>query len=206
VFLLDNSLIELGEALPALELLKAAALVDPDFLILPDALSDYRATVELTLKAALDFGMKAPLLTKFAIVVQGHTLEEYVKCARDIFTELDPGEVGLICVPKKAEENLGSRCGLVSLLWDTFEKPLHLLGWSRSPLDDVTAAEHAGVLGIDSAVPIWWGSQGHLIPAGPTPAFETGPRPKNFWSLSQFNMQYMAYNVTYAKSWFKDPR
>jgi hypothetical protein len=204
VVILDNGMYELGGSLSPKELADACDAVSAEYMLLPDVMDDGQKTVELSLKAVEEFG-GIPPADKFAFVAQGRTEGEYIQSILDFLTQVEFLTVGMICVPKKAYENLKTRQTLVNRIADEIpELPIHLLGLSISPMDDVYAANHSRVIGIDSATPVWWGSLGQLVTEGVPSSLEIGKRPYNFWSLSLMNSMYMSYNINYVKSWFGD--
>jgi hypothetical protein len=201
--IMDNSLIELGTSLSADKLAQACEVVSADYLVLPDALGQCQETIDATLTAAAELEQYGQLPFKYAIVAQGQNGDQVQRCLDEVYAALGD-RVGMICVPKILHKTFGSRGPVTDTIWQKFQLPVHLLGFSDSPADDAATARQPGVMGIDSAMPVWYGSMGHLVPQSPPNHMDTGPRPKNFFSLSYFNATYMAMNVNYCKGWFGD--
>jgi hypothetical protein len=173
--IVDNGVIELGYALTADELFKAAYLVDAQLVVMPDTIDDAEATLEQTQKALSEF-RALDRATDTMGVVQGTTFEECMECARSL---VDLG-VDWLAPPRGLTKNLGTRVPLVQALASEFGLPMHVLGFSDNIEDDLMAAmTHRSVRGIDAATPSWLPSL--LPPVPPTDSRYLGKRPKNFW-------------------------
>lgn len=186
--IMDNSIVELGEAMGLDDLAEACRILNPDCLVIPDVMGDGAETrakaKEFCRKYAQYFADNpfegAPDLMG---VIQGSTVEDCIlTCA--LYYSLPLTEY--ISVPRVVTKQQGSRMPvLVALAHNrTYElfKGLHLLGFSDNILDDVSCARLPYVQGIDSAVPIRAG----LKSVGMSDSFASywsglvGPR-GNFW-------------------------
>lgn len=157
--IMDNSLIELGHPLDAHSMFRAACILKPDWVVLPDYLGDAKRTVETSWEAAHQL---CALLPKQELlgVVQGQTFDECLSCADEL---LRIGGVTALSVPRHLVEVLGSRIPLVQELFNRhIDVPLHLLGFSDDLLDDCRAARFGNVMGIDSAQPVRLARKGHV--------------------------------------------
>lgn len=164
--IMDNSVIELGNAVDLKVIKKACLAVDATTVVLPDVLLDGRATIE-SCKAAIPvwldafsdigFGMNQNK-RGFMIVPQGKTLAEFAACA-EMFAH-DPG-INFWGVPRNLVAQIGSRRDAIDIVYQlNTHRRIHLLGFSDNVPDDVICASDRRVEGIDSAVPIRCGTLG----------------------------------------------
>jgi hypothetical protein len=159
--IMDNSLIELGKSLPAEDIARAAECVDATCAVLPDALTNGYLTAQLSYETAPLLREALPKGCKLMGVVQGETWDEYLWCADTLVREC---EVDYLCVPRITYRMLGSRLPITDYLWELYEKPIHLLGFSEFIPDDIaTAVSCQGVLGIDSTLPLRLGFDGKKL-------------------------------------------
>lgn len=96
--ILDNSLIELGDALSMERLIEAADKIKANEIILPDVFKDGKATLE-SAKKSIEWLKEHNLLGKYKLmaVAHGTTREEFKKC----FNGLDSlKEIDVIGIPK----------------------------------------------------------------------------------------------------------
>jgi hypothetical protein len=201
--IMDNGLIETGKPLPPLQLFRAAEAVDANCIVLPDKLGNYDATRKLFLKhfAPMSAG-PFPLMG----VLQGQT---YADVRRLLSLYVEYG-VQYVSVPRVMVDIFGSRIELVHMInseVDSGLKPwIHLLGFSNRLEDDMIAASHPMVMGIDSAVPIWMGlANEEYLPSRPPVNLDLGRRPKNYWSLEPdphtVNIDIVNANVRKVRAW-----
>ena len=162
--IMDNSVIELGEAMDAHHVVDAADIVSANCIMTPDALGGFKQTQELVTdqyETLLESGY--PLMR----VPQGKTIEELVACIqwlRDIFPteEDDPEYWG---VPRWIANKMGTRVVVTQHICMTSATPrVHLLGMSQDLSDDLRCASFPDVMGIDSANPLTMGFAGWVIP------------------------------------------
>ena len=131
--MLDNSLIELGEAASLEKVLEAAAIINPSEIVLPDVYKKGDDTVNAVDNALIklrhlaeknglenyDFQLQA--------VCHGETEEKW----KETWHRLQQyGEIGTIAIPKVTEHQFGSRTPFVkwALENNEDEKEIHLLG------------------------------------------------------------------------------
>lgn len=183
--IMDNSLIELGYPLPVLDVLEAAMMVRAEVFVLPDVLGDRIATLERSAKAMEDLThartLSSPIgryarKVKALGVAQGVTFNDVFSCARDLIQVVG---VEAISIPRHVTARVGSRIRLVQAVRN-YQRPIHLLGFSDNLFDDFTALSIPGVMGIDSALPIWYGLQGFLLPTTPPVKADFGKRPPTY--------------------------
>jgi len=157
--ILDNSVVELGDAVGLSMMVEAAKIVKPDCIVIPDVMNDGAATRY----RASEFGreymrelhqdeelneLNIPLMG----VIQGKHYDDWIESA---FYYYCMPNVSYIGVPRVVTKAVGSRMPLLhSLLRHEYFQGVHLLGFSDNVLDDVCCARMPGVDGIDSAVPI----------------------------------------------------
>lgn len=152
VVIMDNSIVELGNAVDMQVVARAGEICGADVLVLPDVMGEGLATI-VKLREVMKGIRKFPL-PNFALmaVPQGPTINDFARCL-EAFMEYE--EITWVGVPRIATQQLGSRQPLISLCkavnpnWH-----LHLLGFSDNVVDDVLCANYDGLEGIDSAVPV----------------------------------------------------
>lgn len=160
--ILDNSVIELGSAVSGELIARAAQIVQPDVIVLPDAMMDIALTCQRCSKALeewtplIDSVMSRPW--SYMFVPQGKSQKEFVQCAelfsRD-YSDRSTDHIGWWGIGRYYGQHIGSRTEAVKLLrLINPTRKIHLLGFSDNVVDDFMAAQENGVNGIDSAVPI----------------------------------------------------
>lgn len=187
--IMDNSVIELGNAVSASVLLEAAEAVDATCIAIPDVLEDGQATCQRAaaflnewrgLQKAKNFGLM--------FIPQGKNLSDFMQCA-DYALRSFGGDIQWIGIPRNTTGRiLPSRKQIMSIVW-TFamresiirKQPIqqfHMLGFSHDMVDDVAVCAEWGtyVKGIDSAVPLRLGSQGTEIKNRAIGFVDPGPR------------------------------
>lgn len=127
--ILDNSVIELGNAVSIERIVKAAEKIQADEIILPDVFMNCTSTIEST-KRAIDslyeLYPRKKWSFKLMAVAQGATISEWYKCYK---TLLDMPEVDVIGIPKVlATMHPEGRPYFVNKYCDLNTKPHHLLG------------------------------------------------------------------------------
>lgn len=147
--ILDNSVVELGHSLPIEDLVKAAGILRPNYLVIPDVMGDCDRSLQVAWEFTHDLMNRAPM--PLMGVIQGKTVDEYLRSMRELITMPN---VKALSVPRLVHKYLGTRIDMVATVRQFCPNhPIHLLGFSESLLDDVISARHPGVMGIDSAVP-----------------------------------------------------
>ena len=166
--ILDNSTIELGQPLDMEALLRAAAIVRADCIVMPDVLGNPIATVDAGWAFWSQYSTDHQAHTPLMAVPQGNTFDEYTVCARLLMGIPDVQYWG---IPRAMSTQYGTRKhpGLQELLgyghtFETMQKNVpaiqprvHMLGMSANYFDDIACAKLPGVMGIDSCNPITLG-------------------------------------------------
>jgi hypothetical protein len=198
--IMDNSLIELGYPLAAKDIMHAADIVDADILVLPDVLLDADETINLSRQAFMELraaGNKRPVMP----VVQGRTITEVMACARTLNELFRPP---MLALPRVLTDYVASRTYLSKKIHHDFGKPIHLLGFSNDLCDDMRAAQHWFVTGIDSAMPIWYGLTGNVLPEEPPGILNIidAKRPKDYFTRAAVN-DLALQNMETVRSWIR---
>lgn len=155
--ILDNGVIEHGEALSTERLIEAAHLTNALTVVLPDVLRDKDATIEL---ARLNIETLFSEHLEPILVPQGKNTTELVECV-DTLRTLKKGPYSCWGIPRWIANDLGSRIPIVQYINQRCEKPwIHLLGMSHNISDDLRCTKLPNVQGIDSANPIVLGLNG----------------------------------------------
>lgn len=151
--IMDNSLIELGEAMPMDRLSDACHIVNATHLVMPDKLLDRKATYNMTVEA-FDECLEALPMIEPILVIQGQDVHDCVYLF-DSYLRLLGGvrKNGTFSVPRAVGNAVGSRRKLCAFV-NEYNGAIHLLGFSNNLLDDVACARMPGVIGIDSTEPI----------------------------------------------------
>lgn len=177
--IMDNSLIELGGSVDLPMLKDAVDIVAADVVVLPDSLTDGMESARLTLENWDPFRTAFDNI-KTLVVIQGETQKGFFGALEWLAKEIDPD---WISIPRRTESKFGyHRRELIDFVELFFpDKPIHLLGFSEYPWEDVMAARHESVLSIDSAAPL----------RSPYPFSDPGaPRVKNgvdWWDTCKFD-------------------
>lgn len=210
--ILDNSAVECNGSVDPQMIADAAAVVEPDVIVLPDELLDGAATVEAT-KASLESIVLTDRFIEsgvdYMLVPQGKTWEEWMKCATALsllIHEYAP-KYAKSCwwgVARNLEANGIDRSKASSFL-ATLEPQWrqHFLGFSDSVLKDMHElrlakyAYQARVIGIDSAVPLRMASDEI---AWSTMSADAYDKPRgDWWDVAERN-DLMASNVRAIQS------
>ena len=204
--IMDNSVIELGNAVDLKIIKRALKAVDSTTVVLPDVLLDGQKTVE-SCKAALDpwsdelhdvgFGRTTMNDRRgFMIVPQGKTLAEFAWCAQQF---ADDPRINFWGVPRNLVKEIGSRARAIDIVHALNpHRRIHLLGFSDDVCDDVLCAKDRRVEGIDSAVPLRAGTLG--IEFG----FNTNmPKRDPLWFDTAIHVPLMDTNIENYKRWIR---
>lgn len=175
--IMDNSVIELGGAVDLGMIQEAVSIVDADVVVLPDSLTDGPASAELTIKDwDLFKTVFDPMNVALMAVVQGETEYGFMSALERIAKEIEPD---WISIPRRTESKFGyTRNQLIEYV-DIFfpKKPIHLLGFSEFPWNDILAARNPRVRSIDSTVPL----------RVEMPFSDSGPSRGNWWDTVTFS-------------------
>jgi hypothetical protein len=162
--IMDNSVIELGNAVD-LDIIKSACIaVEATTVVLPDVLLDGKATVESCSRALMTwpqafadiFGntkYDSPMQRRgFMYVPQGKTIGEWAASAQALANHPDINFWG---IPRNIVALHGSRRDAIEIAHALNpHRRIHMLGFSDNLCDDVVCARDRRVEGIDSAVPL----------------------------------------------------
>jgi len=157
--ILDNSIIELGNAVDLDVIAEAAEIVRANVIVLPDVLEDGVATVTSIDDAYDEWAERFDDLLgdnnyRFMMVPQGKTIEEFRDCAEALY-QIDPGADHMWGIPRNLVKLHGSRTDAITAVHEIDPSyAIHLLGFSDTLADDIECARRQEVGGIDSAVPI----------------------------------------------------
>lgn len=158
--IMDNSVVELGQAMYAEDVVEAACVVEANCIMTPDSLGGFDATVALIEdQAATLETCNFPLMR----VPQGATYEELEQCVAWIHDYLpaEDNKPEYWGIPRWITNELKSRAEVICYISSTIPRAqIHLLGMSNSYLDDTMCAVHPQVMGIDSANPVVMGQDG----------------------------------------------
>lgn len=162
--ILDNSLIELGEAADMEKVLRAADMIKPDEIVLPDVFRKKDETIYAIELALYNYG-KEMSKYKLMAVAQGETTEEWIDCYRALG---EYPEIHTIGIPKVLTDITGcnagryeicdylSRHGLVHL-----DKDHHLLGVWANPWPEIPkCSQFYWLRGVDTILPVLMGMLG----------------------------------------------
>ena len=158
--IMDNSVVELGKALGAEDVIEAACVVEASCIMTPDAMGSYEGTVVLLEDQAEELQNSGfPLMR----VPQGNSYEQVAECINWIhdYLPVGNGEVEYWGIPRWIANRLDSRVPVASYINMTIPNArIHLLGMSEKYVDDRVCAGMKGVMGIDSANPVVMGMNG----------------------------------------------
>lgn len=150
--ILDNSLIELGDAASFADVLSAAQVLGVNEIILPDVFRDGEKTFDIVSKICMDIRegkIQKPTYNLMA-VCQGSSEKEFAECFDKL---LSLPEIHCIGIPKVTTTfTLNGRPGLEHL-WQSCEKDIHLLGvWEN--LRELPMYKHPEkIRSVDTCIP-----------------------------------------------------
>lgn len=194
--ILDNSVIELGNAVDIGMIQEAVEIVNPSCVVLPDVLENWAATVESCSVALEDWPLTLKS-TPFLMIPQGKTLKEFIKCAEYFAENVNIKFWG---VPRNLVKNIGTRrdaikvCKLLNPA-----RPIHMMGFSNNLADDVLCAgdPNLGVLSIDSAVPLRINE--------PIQLGREYPGRGDWWDNPTFSPDWTIPNLRKIRKWVSNP-
>jgi hypothetical protein len=194
--IMDNGVIETGAALPVIDVVEAANLVEADCIVNPDVLGDFQATQKLVISQSTELRNSGfPLMR----IPQGEDLTELIQCVDWMRGYLEtPWDSDYWGVPRWVSNELGTRASLVYYIgMRAPRQSIHLLGMSRNFDDDMFCTTMEGVMGIDSANPLVMGYAGIDLGSGRYRHIKRG----NFWQITELrdqvieNVEWMHDNV-----------
>lgn len=154
--ILDNSVIETGNAVDLEMIADAMSICQPTCVVLPDVLLDYEKTVDDCLSALDLWPKKLGDQAKFMYVPQGKNLCEFFASASEQKL-LEDERITHWGVPRNLvkQMNTKSRGIACKMLYELNPKrSIHMLGFSDRMADDFACATFPEVASIDSAVPL----------------------------------------------------
>ena len=161
--ILDNGAAELGASVSAELIEEAFHYIEPNVVALPDVLTDKEKTLEAVAKFTRT-GLWRYIKRKGVCVMgipQGETIDETMDCAEELHKMCSPEFWG---VAKWMGDAWGTRREITSRLYSRYPyTSIHILGFSENIPDDIRSAKQPGVVGIDSARPILYGLEGHIL-------------------------------------------
>ncbi len=200
--IMDNGKWELGGESDAFDrVLAASNIVNADAIILPDVGSDMHQTV-LRSSAAADYLFSHNIPLAAVGVAHGRNLTDLLQCA----TTLRANGAEILSVSRDPIRNgtISVRHDVVKEMLRRHERPMHLLGMSKNHFDDVRTALLPGVMGFDSAAPVWLGQQGFALEERPGMAPSKMTRPADYWSWQEVS-PLAVENVRQVQAWLNAP-
>lgn len=204
IIIMDNSVIELGNAVDIGMIQRAVDAVCPTSIVLPDVLLDAANTYRSCHSALIEWRTAfAGFLASnpknsffkrgFMFVPQGKTIQEWAWCAEQFANEPDINFWG---IPRNLVGQIGTRRGAIEIAHALNpNRAIHLLGFSDNIVDDVICARHPRVIGIDSAVPLRAASENKEMSL----SLQIGPR-GSWWDTCKFVPQ-MDVNINLYQKW-----
>ncbi len=159
MIILDNGVIEKGKPASIEATLEAASIVEPDCIVAPDMLGDYKGTQMLCMKHGDTIAREFPLM----LVPQGSSFVELTLCADWLASRFQQNGTPLYWgIPRWIADDFGTRLGIINYITN-YHSPckIHLLGMSGVPEDDWTSLRSMHIMGIDSANPLVLAYNGH---------------------------------------------
>lgn len=161
--IMDNSIVELGEAVDFDMIADAVSTVDTPghevFPVLPDVMGEGEATRLEVAKVYKQWEADMPG-QGFVAVCQGKDWEDYTESVRQ-FTDYDQyPAISMYSIPRILVKTIGSRVRAASFMRQHLEvngdqyAKIHFLGFSDDITDDIDSTKIIEGAGIDSAVPL----------------------------------------------------
>jgi hypothetical protein len=155
--ILDNSVVETGNAVDLGMIADAIAIVQPTCVVLPDVLLNASETIIDCRKALDEWPKKLGDATKYMYVPQGNTIMEFIECATVDWDLHFDERITHWGVPRNLvkQMNSKSRALAIKMLYELNpNRKIHMLGFSDYMRDDFACASFPEVHSIDSAVPL----------------------------------------------------
>lgn len=204
--ILDNSVIELGKAMPTDDLAEAAKIVGADVIILPDVLEDTATTIALSFDTLNKLLSWVDSSQRFMVVPQGPSYDTILNCAWGFMSELEDVWIG---IPRWITNKFGSRVPILQALLQGNRKlfgRIHMLGCSNNFADDIVCARQIGVVGIDSSIPALYaltGKEFRLETQTSRPDLEFRNKvwstPREDWAT----LDSILFNIDMMRRWLK---
>lgn len=178
--IMDNSLVELKQAVDSKMVFEAAEAVSADIVVLPDVMGNGYESAAKTLEHWDEWNWLFRDYQKM-VVFHGKSMNDWMESATTIARGTQ-NSFDWVALPRKLEEGPNSkysRRDYLRLAIQLFpNKPVHLLGFSDYAVEDLWCASNPNVMSIDSAVPLRASVDailsGHVGPRG------------NWWETAKF--------------------
>ncbi len=201
--IMDNSLIELGDAVDFELLVNAASLINPKEVILPDAFRDGQKTISRFLDV-ITYSDQFTWATNF-VVAHGRHNAEWVECF-DFFNQHPHAHT--IGIPKVLDEiwEPGGRIGACAFLESSGrireDKNYHLLGVWTDPIEILCLSKFEWIRSVDTALPIHAGMSGcHFGPTGLN-GVDKPRRPHRYFPIKDlFYPDIVQHNIEILDGW-----
>jgi hypothetical protein len=197
--IMDNSIVELGEAVDSSMIAEAVDIVDRPsnkvYPVLPDVMGKGLETREAVAEA-YPLWKDDMLGAGFCAVCQGKDFDDYYNSLQIFANKEKYPEIVMLSIPRILVKTVGSRVKAAvtaKRYQDTHE--IHLLGFSDNITDDIDAALIIPDAGIDSAVPL-------RIREAFTEFVETQARPPQWFEEAQVDT-LMIDNLQAARKAFE---
>lgn len=189
--ILDNSIIELGNAVHLDIIRDALEITRANVVVLPDVLLDGEATYN-SIMANYDNWydeLNGASNFEFMLVPQGKTVEEFRDCVQHLDAEFKDTSAWW-GIPRNTADNHGTRShALMAAKTTNPTRRIHLLGFSENLHDDIRVSQMDVADGIDSAVPV------RIANCDPQLNFDWDTRnipPRgDWWEKAEFNEQML---------------
>jgi hypothetical protein len=202
--IMDNSVVELKNAVDLDMILTACKAVKSVTIALPDVMSDGVATAERSIAA---YETWLPAFEQlygvdnndwgFMYIPQGRTIEEWATSAQRMshYRRINYWGIPRLLTINSREGT--RRFGIEIAHALNFNRKIHLLGFSENLVDDVVCARDPRVIGIDSAVPLRAATYGKEM------TFDlTLPARGDWWDTAEY-VPTMEDNVSTYKDWIR---
>ncbi len=195
--IMDNGVIELGKAMPVVDVVEAAMLVGANCIVVPDVLGSFQSTQKLVIEQSSALRNCGFPLMKLP---QGKGLPELIQCVDWMrsYLEVPDSDPDYWAVPRWITNELGTRSSMVYYIGMRASIPkIHLLGMSKNRDDDMFCTTMNNVIGIDSANPLVAGYAGLSMITGHFRHINRG----NLWQITDLgdmpagNVEWMHANV-----------
>lgn len=189
--ILDNSAIELGNAVDLGMMRDAIAIVKPTVAVLPDVLLDGEATARSCLNALDTWPQALGDDVRYCYIPQGKRVTEFIASARAIS---DNPLVTMWGCPRNVVKYHGSRSMALSCLLEINpSRNIHMMGFSDNLVDDINCAKQFRVASIDSAVPL---RLNHPL------LTDSVPKARGDWWATGACTAFTWQNLQIARQWF----
>lgn len=182
---MDNSVVELGNAVTADMVAEAYHATNSDVYVLPDVYRNGPATTDAIASNYREW--EATMGTASMVVIQGSSLPEWLQCLEEVSRIK---KFAWIAIPRVTLEWSPNRTILIEYVRAYFpQSRIHLLGFGDNIAVDLLDARHPYVSSIDSAVPLRLASQGVDMSI----LADAGPR-GDWWDTAVITI-YTAHNI-----------